>query len=230
MTEINIDGLITWIKDWFYDKAEVDTLLQNASGGVSSYRHYEIIPSTYNPTIDSNISITVNVTDMTGNGVANESVSLVVKFDGLPNITISDTTDANGSVTLNNVQMVKFGLVDLRVGATHCQLNVDGWKQYSGSNWGTGYYYVMYNKTMVRFTFTESKSFNSTTSWADFPAEAFTDSWIRPYLPVICIDNTGNRQVRVRDSSTKIAHRSNTGATISGTLYIQMMWTHRGLP
>lgn len=229
MTQI-VKDVITWLKQWFYDKDEVDDLLDNASGGISSYRNYEIIPSTYTPNIDANISITINVTNMSGNPVANESVSLIVKFDGLPNITISDTTDANGSVTLNNVQMVKFGLVDLRVGATHCQLEVGGWKQYSGGNWGNGYYYVMYNKTMVRFTFAETNSFNSTTSWADFSAEAFTDSWIRPYLPVICIDNTGNRQVRVRDSSTKIAHRSNTGATISGTLYIQMTWQHRGIP
>lgn len=227
MTQI-VKDVITWLKQWFYDKDEVDDLLDNASGGISSYRNYEIIPSTYTPTIDSNISITINVTNMSGNPVANESVSLVVKFDGLPNITISDTTDANGSVTLNNVQMVKFGVVDLRVGATHCQLNVDGWKQYYYDSATNGWYIrILYNETHTKVIINDPANVSFTTTETNYITDVLTDSWIRPLKPISFFINFQRRLI-VREGSANIVKVATTNGT--GNIYAQLDWAHRGIP
>ena len=195
--------------------------------GLSFYR-YELTSNNYNPNIDSAITLTVKVTDIFGNPVNNKTVQLYHDGSSMGS-SYQLTTNTNGIATATYT-VTHFGIHDFSVANQHIQLEVGGWKQYKGSNWGDGYYCVMYNKTTVRFTFAQETTFSSTTSWADFPSDAFTDLWIRPYLPVIAIDHTGNRQVRVRDSSTKIAHRSNTGATMTGTLYIQMTWQHRGIP
>lgn len=204
----------------------------------ANYLVTSITSSNYNPSIDGTVTVTVTVKDVYGDAVSGEEVTVSASggaFTALNGSSITGassvtgTTNASGQFTLTYTCSV-FGLITFTANNTQVQVNVDGWKEYAHSTWSTGYYYVYYNKDTVRLTFQETSAVSNSTSWADFAATIFSDNWIRPNLPVVAIDNTGNMQIRVANNSAKIAHRSNTGSNTSGELYIQMMWTHRGLP
>ena len=170
MTDINIDGVITWIRDWFYTKGEVDSLLANASGGISDYRSYEIIPSAYNTSLNSTITVSVTVKNMTGNPVANEDVSMFYSTPSLNSpIEVIGTTDNNGVATFSNLQMLDLGINDLRVGSEHCQIQVDGWKpitNYKITQSGNVVIQGYYNQDFVAIKFNGYTFSSLSTSWS----------------------------------------------------------------
>lgn len=200
----------------------------NVTGLNSALHKINLTADNYNMTIDSDVTLTAKVTDASGNAVSGKQLQLYLNGTSL-GADYLKTSDSNGEATFTYT-CEDFGIQDFSIGNTHCQVKVDGWKEYFSSTWSTGYIYVMYNESTARLTFQDSSTVSNTTSWADFSATVFSDTWIRPYLPVVALDNTGNMQIRVSNNNTKISHRSNTGSTTSGQLYIQMMWSHHGLP
>ena len=97
--------------------------------GLSYYR-YELTSSTYNPTIDTAFTITCKVTDIFGNNVSGKAVTLYHNGSSVS----TQNTNSNGVATWN-ITPTTWGMHDFRVQNQSIQVNVDGWKQYSGSNW-----------------------------------------------------------------------------------------------
>ncbi|WP_406533421.1 hypothetical protein [Methanobrevibacter sp.] len=200
--------------------------LSGATGGVSSYRNYTIVPSDYNPQIDDYISVTVTVTDMAGNPVANEETSLYVKFPSIASeVRIYDDTDSNGQITFSNIQMTDWGLIDFRVGSEHCQVEVDGWRYLHGDS--ASKYAFLRNKTHARWilrgwTYDYSKS----TTWENFGTGNYGAS-VRPNATVMMMNSSANAYFYV-DSSGNTKWRAISGTISANTAqYGSVEWAIR---
>lgn len=134
MADVNLDGIITWLKSWFYDKTEVDNLIDTASSGATSYRTYKLEPSTYNAKLNSTISLLVTVLDIKGDPVPNHNFDVKVKIGNNSPITLSTASDSNGQANLTNITLNDIGVADFIVGNEHCQVQVYGWKTQSLTN------------------------------------------------------------------------------------------------
>lgn len=176
--------IVNWLKNWFTPKDE-------------EY-YYDMTVSNYNPTIDSNITVGVYVTDGNGDPVNNHSFQLWIG----DSTSVTLTTDSQGyaGYTYN---CSDWGVRRFSVGTSVTFIKVGGWKRVANETQYQVYenvdsYYVVIN-TSVTF---------SSTSWAG----VFTIP--EPYRPLIHIPlSCTDKQVNGRYASTGVVQVINLGTT-----------------
>ena len=116
----------------------------------SNYLVTSISCSSYNPTIDGTITLTVTVKDVYGTAVSGESVLVTASsgsFTGYNGSSITSTssytgtTNPSGQFTLTYT-CTAWGLITFTANNTNTQVDVGGWKTVSlsaGSTYGTLY-------------------------------------------------------------------------------------------
>lgn len=66
MAEINIDGVVTWLKNWFYDKTEIGNLLNTKANLNQNQANYNVVTDgSGNITVEAKPTIPTDVSDLT---------------------------------------------------------------------------------------------------------------------------------------------------------------------
>ena len=103
----------------------------------TNYKITNIEASDYNPNIDDSITVTITVTDVYGDAISGESVTVVASEGNFTqlngsDITASDsvtgTTNSSGQFTLTYTCSV-WGLITFSANNTSTQIRVIGWRQ-----------------------------------------------------------------------------------------------------
>ena len=165
-----------------------------------NYKITNIECSDYNPQIDGNITVTITVTDVFGDAISNESVTVTASAGNFTQLngssitaaaTVTATTNISGQFTLTYT-CSEWGLITFSANNTNNQINVVGWKQvYSNS----GLLIYKNQDDITKLIININMNYNST-SWAtirSFPSE---------YLPqqtLFSDSNQGNVRFRVPD-------------------------------
>ena len=208
---ISLSGFITWIRTWIYTKAEVNALLSNISGGVSDYRSIELSASDYNPQIDSSVTITAIVKDMSGNPKENESVTLYCNGTSLS----TGITNSNGVVTFTYT-CSDWGMQDFSINQTHCQIYVDGWRVIAGSLNTT--FAFLRNKTHGRFLLMGwAYPYSHNTTWQKFGTGNYAQT-IRPKATVN-MRNSGDTARWYIDSDGNVKWKAISGTIAANTAH-----------
>ena len=101
-----------------------------------NYKITNIECSDYNPTIDGNITVTITVTDVYGDAVSGESVTVTASEGTFTQLNGSDitsassvtgTTNSSGQFTLT-YNCTEWGLITFNANNTNIQINVVGFK------------------------------------------------------------------------------------------------------
>ena len=184
---------------------------------ITNYRNYLIVPSNYNPYIDDEIDVTITVTDVSGNPVANEEFTMVYKIGNQSAITVVAETNSSGIRTFSDIPMNDWGIADFRIGDRHCQINVDGWRGVSGSSNGT--FQVVRNRTHARLILRGWQSTSSaSTSWVNFGGTTAYAGTCRPEGYVTAMSSEAKVWFRINTNGT-IQFKSISGTVASTTLY-----------
>lgn len=102
-----------------------------------NYKITNIECSDYNPSIDGNITVTITVTDVFGDAISGESVTVVASEGNFTQLngssitaaaTVTATTNISGQFTLTYNCSV-WGLITFSAKNHNTQINVKGWKQ-----------------------------------------------------------------------------------------------------
>ena len=96
----------------------------------------ELTANNYNPTIDSNVTISAHFTDIDGNNISGRTVQLCLNGTSLGE-SYSATTNSSGIATFTYT-CTTWGVQDFSVENVHCQVRVTGWKSINVNN-GTLY-------------------------------------------------------------------------------------------
>lgn len=102
-----------------------------------NYEITNIECSDYNPSIDADITVTITLTDVYGDAISGESVTVTVSEGNFTqlngsNITnassVTGTTNSSGQFTLTYA-CSEWGLITFSAKNHKCQINVQGWKK-----------------------------------------------------------------------------------------------------
>lgn len=205
------------------------TSIENDLSSIYNY-NYKIKPSNYNPKIDTNITVSVEVTDKNGNLMPYTSITLshtrykrfTYPYEKLTT-TVTGQTNENGIATFT-IKMITWGTWDFQVGDEHCQIYVDGWRSILGSSSGT--YQILRNKTHGKLLLkgvSASNIYQVGWRWQTFTNDA-TAELIRPVMPVLAVIGSGDIYIKINGYGD-IAYACSWEANyLSRTLWGQIEW------
>ena len=102
------------------------------------------------------------------------------------------------------------------------QIRVKGWKTHLNNN----EYTLRYNEEFVEISVHISSS-TYPASWSEWSSIIPTSPDLRPKMPVLWHDTTGNVRMKVTDASTKISFSSHTGNNVSQSCYGMVTYSRR---
>ena len=191
-----------------------------------SYYRYEITPSTLNPTINTAFTVTVTCTNVKGNAISGKELTLY--YDGATQG--AETTDSNGEATWT-ITPNSWGNHDLRVGNTHCQVEVDGVKWTDEDTQANPRWRIGRTETkgiLLLNGWQNPSSTTSTDSYHDF-STTHTASNFKPISNANgVISSTNNYIITFRArSDTGVLQWKGIGANVpqNETWYGQIEWT-----
>ena len=196
-----------------------------------NYTITNITASNYNPQIDSTVTVTVTVTDVYGDPVANKYVTTtcnIGKFTKLNNQTISDTqsvttqTDSNGEISLTYTGS-EWGLVTFSANNYHDQINVAGWKEVWRNTSSDPKIQVFRNADHCRLKFSAYTVSSMNTTFTQYGSTNFLDNW-KPSQAILFIGYDYTFLIRVGDDG-KLYWRTVTGTLSNKNLYGQYEWS-----
>ena len=135
---------------------------------ITDLYNYSISCSNYNPTIDTDISVTVKVTNQAGNPVVGHTVSILKNNSSWK----SGTTGSNGEFT-TTYTCSEWGLTTFSANNTNTQINVQGWRQITS---GAGRLFVNDSTKTAIFHFSRTGTITSEISYANTIPKGY-----RPY-------------------------------------------------
>ena len=204
-----------------------NTRLTGFESGLNQIRNYKITPSNYEPKIDSNITVNVQVTDKQGLPVTNTSISLLctkAKPNTYPyqneTTTLTATSNSQGIATFT-VNMSNWGIWDFQAGYTHCQVYVDGWRRILNADT----YSLYRNQTRAKVILNGVSASNVTWNWQQF-TNALTAASVRPVRDVVALTNSGETYILI-DTNGKFWYMVSVMYSHSDTLYAQIEWEIR---
>ena len=192
-----------------------------------NYLNIDIGCSSYNPTIDGTVTVTVTVKDVYGDAVSGEEVTVTASegnFTAYNGTAITGaashtgTTDSNGQFTLTYTASV-WGLITFTAPNASTQIKVKGFK--SKSMWNGTLYYNNEMASLV-LNWQGSGTYNTAT-WTDSGAFDTVPSSLRPKQNVYSTLTDIRMVVRVNYSTGKLQYVTG-GASISNP-YFQCVLT-----
>lgn len=180
---------------------------------ITDLYNYQITASKYNVDIDTDVTITVKVTNQQGNPVVGVTVPVLKDNQSWK----SGTTGVNGTFSLTYTADT-WGLVMFSANTSNIQCNVTGWRQYyNDSN-----YSVKYNNELVNVVI-HTGTANVPTSWVGWH-NILNDTSLRPSMPVSETDTSGSILIKASNNSPQITFKSITGSAVSGQIYGELLW------
>jgi len=222
-----------WGSDTQTGSSRIDTLNTNFDNLNNSITTINIECSDYNPSIDSNITVTITVTDVYGDAISGKTVTVTASEGNFTqlngsNITnassVTGTTNSSGQFTLTYA-CSEWGLITFSANNTNNQINVDGWRKYLQ----TEVWLVEYNATTTRVTLASTVTVAVTTTEKEYGTAILNDWWLRPKRPMMFPTYNGNVIVIARGNN-KLSHKTISGSVSMTSQYFQIEWSHQGLP
>ena len=191
--------------------------------------HYNITSSNYNPTIDTNVTITVTVTD--GNDDPVTSHSFTLNANGTD---VSLTTNSSGVATYTYTCST-WGACRFSVETYDCFINVTGWRTYKDTGSSSNpRWIVLYNETHTRVRLAYSSTQTIPASATNYGTELFpfSVSYLRPETTVMFPVYNGAMVVMCGPSQTTMQRRTIYGTSefTASSQYWEVEWVHQGLP
>ena len=183
----------------------------------ANYKITNIECSDYNPQIDGNITVTITVTDVFGDAISNESVTVTASEGNFTQLngssitaaaTVTATTNSSGQFTLT-YNCTEWGLITFVANNTSIQIRVTGFKVVTSTNQT---YYT--GEDIVHLYINTSGSLTATTSWKDFGTVVGQSS--RPSANIQFMEQFGSVILRVKTDGV-LQYRSITGSNVSMT-------------
>ena len=190
---------------------------------ITDLYNYSISCSNYNPTIDTDISVTVKVTNQAGNPVVGHTVSILKNNSSWK----SGTTGSNGEFT-TTYTCSEWGLTTFSANNVKIQINVGGYRTTNPHQYYTVYEYQ--HRAGVRIHIPADISFTNAIKNIN---DSVIPHRLAPRYPVmqICangITATANTAIGVRESAdlqhTEIIVKSLSGADVSRNAYAYVEW------
>ena len=173
--------------------------------------------SDYNPSIDGNITVTITVTDVFGDAISNESVTVTASEGNFTQLngssitaaaTVTATTNSSGQFTLT-YNCTEWGLITFVANNTSIQIRVTGFKVVTQTNQT---YYT--GEDTVHLVMNANGSLTATTSWKDFGTVVGQSA--RPANTVQFMEQFGAVILRVKTDGV-LQYRSITGSNVNMT-------------
>ena len=176
---------------------------------ITDLYNYSISCSNYNPTIDTDISVTVKVTNQAGNPVVGHTVSILKNNSSWK----SGTTGSNGEFT-TTYTCSEWGLTTFSANNNSTQIKVQGFRTLSLTN-GTLYYDN--EKVMCEIAYHPTSTWTAST-WTDIGPLATIPSELRPKQNAYTITGDTRLLLRVNNGTGKFQYNTN-GNSISGPYF-----------
>lgn len=205
-----------------------DTRITNMENGLSSIYNYTITPSKYNPKIDENITLTIDVTDKNGHGVPYTWITITRTWmdgdeeSGQYSYWDMERTDENGRI-VSTETMDKWGIIDYQVGYAHCQVHVTGWRHIRGQ--AANKWALYRNQTHAKLHLFGWNARSVNFDWSQFGGNPYAEN-VRPDQPIIEIDAATSVYFKINPNG-EIYYTSANGATGNRTCWVQMEWAIR---
>lgn len=190
--------------------------------GLSFYR-YNISADTYNPTIDTNVTVTCKVTNIFGTPIANKTVTLLMDNAHIiitENNTTTDiseqTTDTNGEATWT-IPITDWELHNLTIATNTIYIQAKGWRE---TGQGLTNVEIYRNKENAKIIF-KGRSQYIGTSWTAFGGSPYCAD-VKPSRPITSYLN-GDVYICRIDGQGNIELKTTTSGTY--TLYGQIDWS-----
>ena len=203
---VNCQDIINWLKNYFTLRTE-------------DYK-YDISISDYNPSIDSNVTVDINVTD--GNGEIVGDHDFTLQFD---DDSTDLTTDNEGSASYT-YECTDWGVHRFSVGSTISFIRVGGWRNFRDDSSFTGYYndhsvYLSVHVSQVPVD----------TSWGEFSANVIptSDPDLTPHGYVVSPTAQNARiLIRAKPNSARIDRASISGSSFTNAnVSADLMWKRK---
>ena len=199
--------IVNWLKNWFKPRDEQYT--------------YDITVSNNNPTIDTDVTVEVSVTDGNDDAVSNHTFQLLINGGS----SISLTTDSQGSASYVYT-CSDWGVYRFSVGPYSNYIRVKGWRNFRNDANFTGYY----NETDV-FLSVHVSNVSVGTSWSEFSADVIPTSNpdLTPQEVVVSpVGYNARILIRIKKNSSHIERASISGSGFSGaTVNADVMWKRK---
>lgn len=194
----------------------IQTRLENliSERFTGSYQNIDISCSTYNPTIDTSVTITITVTDQNGDPISGFTVPL--KIDGT---SITGITTNSSGVATHTYNCTDWGNHKINVKSVSAFINVTGWRTITHTNYTL---WINGAERLCEIIYYKSNTSVGTT-WTDI--ETITDTDYRPALQgdsVYCPCNMRGMVVRIFSSGAIKAQA--TTATSNQLFSFHGMW------
>ena len=182
-----------------------------------NYKITNIECSDYNPNIDNSITVTITVTDVFGDALSNESVTVTASEGNFTQLngtsitaaaTVTATTNSSGQFTLT-YNCTEWGLITFVANNTSIQIRVTGFRVVTQTN--QTYYR---GEDTVHLVMNATGSLTATTSWKDFGTVVGQSA--RPSNTVQFMEQFGSVILRVKTDGV-LQYRSITGSNVNMT-------------
>ena len=196
-----------------------------------NYKITSIECSDYNPSIDGNITVTITVTDVYGDAISGENVTVTASEGTFTQLNGSDitaassvtgTTNSSGQFTLT-YSCSEWGLITFVANNTNNQINVVGWKEVFRNTTSNPKIQVFRNADHCRLKFSGFTVSSMNTTWTQYGSAAFLNDW-KPSQAVTFIGSDYTYLLNVREDG-KLYWRTITGTLSNKNLYGQYEWS-----
>ena len=189
----------------------------HVKSAINDLYNYNITCSNYNPTIDTDISVTVKVTNQAGTAVTGQTVNILKNNSAWRN----GVTDSNGEFT-TTYTCSEWGLTTFSANNKSIQVCVDGWRLLSGYTEQSSFRFYR-NKTHAKMILEGwGQTITFTSTWTQFGSESYATT-IKPKGYVVGINNWGNVFFRINPNGV-IYHRAISSNVSNTNNWMQLEW------
>jgi hypothetical protein len=198
-----------------------------------NYKITQIEASNYNPEIDTDITITITITDVYGDAITNESITInctsgtFTEVDG-STITATDSVTANtgaGGIITLTYHCSEWGNIQIMSGENSMSLLVGGWRYVQGTSTST--WAIRRNQDTAQLilkAYTKGSTISSS-DWSDFGGGTAYASAFKPPTYKLGFNSEGTMYMRA-NSDGSFSIRALTGSISGSTnLYGILEWS-----
>ena len=197
-----------------------------------NYKITKIEASNYNPTIDTDISITITVEDVYGDAITTEPTTIICSSGNFtavngstitPSDNVEINTGAGGIITLT-YHCSEWGTINIMSGGNSIAINVSGWRYIQGTSSSTwALRRNQDNAQLILKAYTKGSTITST-DWTDFGGGTAYASNFKPATYKLCLNSEGTMYMRA-NSDGSFSIRAVSGSISGSTnLYGILEW------
>jgi len=198
-----------------------------------NYKITTLTTSNNNPKIDTTITVTATVTDVYGDAMSGETLTLTCSdgvFTEVNGSTITETDSVSGTTNAGGTieftySCTSWGIITFQSGATDTQILVDGYKTIFEN--GAATITLQRNKTRAKLLF-NGHSYDVPASWASMGANlAAAVANVRPRRDVCLFNHDALVEFQIQNDGDVYCQATNGTAINNKSLIGQVEWAIR---